>query len=151
MVENRLDVMAGQIVIRGGTVYDGGGDAPFAADLTIAGDRIAAIGRHEDGGDEIDASGLAVAPGFINMLSWAGESLIEDGRGQSDVRQGVTLEVFGEGDSMGPLNETLAEELVRQQTNIRYQIEWTTLGEYLEHLERRGVAPNVASLGGTAT
>jgi N-acyl-D-amino-acid deacylase len=143
--------VAGQIVIRGGTVYDGSGQPPFAADLAIAGDRVAAFERGEDGGDEIDASGLAVAPGFINMLSWATESLIEDGRGQSDLRQGVTLEVFGEGESMGPLNETLAEELVRQQTNVRYDVEWTTLGEYLEYLERRGVAPNVASFVGAAT
>jgi N-acyl-D-amino-acid deacylase len=143
--------MAGQLVVRGGTVYDGSGQAPIAGDLAIAGDRIAAIGRREVGGEEIDASGLAVAPGFINMLSWATESLIEDGRGQSDLRQGVTLEVFGEGESMGPLNETLAEELVRRQTNIRYDVEWRTLGEYLEYLERRGVAPNVASFVGAAT
>jgi N-acyl-D-aspartate/D-glutamate deacylase len=143
--------MAGKIVIRGGTIYDGSAQAPLTADLAIAGDRITAIGRGEHGSDEIDASGLAVAPGFINMLSWATESLIEDGRGQSDLRQGVTLEVFGEGESMGPLNETLAEELVRQQTNIRYGLEWTTLGEYLEYLERRGVAPNVASFVGAAT
>lgn len=142
---------AGQIVVRGGTLYDGSGHAPTPADVTIAGDRIAAIGRGESGGDEIDATGLAVAPGFINMLSWATESLIEDGRGQSDLRQGVTLEVFGEGESMGPLNGTLAEELVRQQTNIRYGVEWSTLGEYLEYLERRGVAPNVASFVGAAT
>src|ERR671930_428716 len=121
------------MVIRGGTVYDGSGQAPFASDVAIAGDRIAAIGRGGDGADEINASGLAVAPGFINMLSWATESLIEDGRGQSDVRQGVTLEVFGEGESMGPLDETLAEELVRQQTYIRYDVEWTTLGEDLEY------------------
>jgi N-acyl-D-amino-acid deacylase len=144
-------MMAERIVVRGGTVYDGSGHAPIAADLTIAGDRIAAIGRGGNGEGEIDAAGLAVAPGFINMLSWATESLIEDGRGQSDLRQGVTLEVFGEGESMGPLNETLAEELVRQQTNIRYDVEWTTLGEYLEYLERRGVAPNVASFVGAAT
>lgn len=143
--------MAGQIVLRGGTVYDGSGQPPVTADLAIVGDRIAAVGRGEDGRDEIDVGGLAVAPGFINMLSWATESLIEDGGGQSDLRQGVTLEVFGEGESMGPLNETLAEELVRQQTNIRYGIEWSTLGEYLEHLERRGVAPNVASFVGAAT
>jgi N-acyl-D-amino-acid deacylase len=132
-------------------VYDGSGRAPVAADLSIVGDRIAAVGRDLDGGEEIDASGLAVAPGFINMLSWATESLIEDGRGQSDVRQGVTLEVFGEGESMGPLNDDLAGELVRQQTNIRYDVAWATLGEYLEYLERRGVAPNVASFVGAAT
>jgi N-acyl-D-amino-acid deacylase len=143
--------VAGQIVIRGGSVYDGSGQAPVGADLAIAGDRIAAIGRGVDGGEEIDASGLAVAPGFINMLSWATEALLEDGRAQSDLRQGVTLEVFGEGESMGPLNEALADELVRRQTNIRYDIEWSTLGEYLEYLERRGVAPNVASFVGAAT
>ena len=143
--------MARQILIRDGTVYDGSGQAPVAADLAIVGDRVAAIGRGEKGGEELDASGLAVAPGFINVLSWATESLIEDGRGQSDLRQGVTLEVFGEGESMGPLNDALAEELVRQQTNVRYEIEWSTLGEYLEYLERRGVAPNVASFVGAAT
>jgi N-acyl-D-amino-acid deacylase len=148
--ENATGV-TGLRVIRGGTVYDGSGGAPVTADVTIVGDRIATIGVGGDGADEIDASGLAVAPGFINMLSWATESLIEDGRGQSDVRQGVTLEVFGEGESMGPLNVALAQELVRQQTNIRYEIEWTTLGEYLEYLERRGVAPNVASFVGAAT
>src|ERR671936_1995443 len=141
----------GRLIIRGGTIYDGGGGPPFQADVTVVGDRIAAIGDAARGDRELDAAGLAVAPGFVNMLSWATESLLEDGRGQSDVRQGVTLEVFGEGESMGPLNATLSEELVRQQTNIRYQIEWTTLGEYLEHLERRGVAPNVASLVGAAT
>ncbi|HZC29232.1 MAG TPA: hypothetical protein VE269_05785 [Gaiellaceae bacterium] len=138
-------------VVRGGKVYDGTGRAPVNADVTVVGDRIAAIGVGGDGADDIDASGLAVAPGFINMLSWATESLIEDGRGQSDVRQGVTLEVFGEGESMGPLNAALAEELVRRQTNIRYEVEWTTLGEYLEYLERRGVTPNVASFVGAAT
>ena len=143
--------MSGGIVIRGGTVYDGSGRAPVEADVAIVGDRIAAIEPGLDGGEEIDAAGLAVAPGFINMLSWAGESLIEDGRGQSDLRQGVTLEVFGEGESMGPLNERLTEELVRQQTNVHYDVEWTTLGEYLEYLEERGVAPNVASFVGAAT
>jgi N-acyl-D-amino-acid deacylase len=141
---------AGQIVIRGGTVYDGSGQAPVAADVTIAGDRIAAVGPNQEG-NVVDAAGLAVAPGFVNMLSWATESLIEDGRGQSDIRQGVTLEVFGEGESMGPINEAMAEELVRRQTNIRYDIEWTSLGEYLEYLERRGVVPNVASFVGAAT
>ena len=139
------------IVIRGGLVYDGSGRPPVEADLAISGDRIAAIGQGGDGSEEIDAGGLAVAPGFINMLSWATESLIEDGRGQSDLRQGVTLEVFGEGESMGPLDERLTEELLRQQTNIRYDVEWTTLGEYLEYLQQRGVAPNVASFVGAAT
>jgi N-acyl-D-amino-acid deacylase len=139
------------IVIRGGTVYDGGGGAPYEADLAIVGDRIAAIGECWAGADEIDASGLAVAPGFVNVLSWATESLIADGRGLSDLRQGVTLEVFGEGESMGPLTEAMKEELVARQTDIRFEIEWTTLAEYLEQLERRGVSPNVASLVGAAT
>jgi N-acyl-D-amino-acid deacylase len=142
---------ARQIVIRGGTIYDGSGQPPIEADLTLVGDRIAAIGPAERGDDEIDASGRAVAPGFINVLSWATESLIEDGRGQSDLRQGVTLEVFGEGESMGPLSEALAEELVRRQTSIRYRIEWTTLSGYLEYLQGRGVAPNVASFVGATT
>jgi N-acyl-D-amino-acid deacylase len=141
----------GDIVIRGGTVYDGSGGAPYEADLAIVGDRIAAIGEGWVGGDEIDAGGLAVAPGFVNVLSWATESLIEDGRGMSDLRQGVTLEVFGEGESMGPLTEAMKEELVAQQTNIRFEIEWTTLNQYLEHLERRGVSPNVSSLVGAST
>lgn len=141
----------GDIVIRGGTVYDGGGGAPYEADLAIVGDRIAAIGESATGVDEIDAVGLAVAPGFVNVLSWATESLLEDGRALSDLRQGVTLEVFGEGESMGPLTEAMKEELVAQQTDIRFELEWTTLAEYLEHLERRGVSPNIASLVGAAT
>ena len=100
---------------------------------------------------EIDAAGMAVAPGFINMLSWADESLIADGRGQSDIRQGVTLEVFGEGGSMGPMNDAMKKENVEAQGDIKYAIEWTTLGEYLEYLERRGVSPNVASFVGATT
>lgn len=143
--------MTEKTVIRGGAIYDGSGRPPVMTDLTIVGDRIAAIGRSDADGDELDATGLAVAPGFINMLSWATESLIEDGRGLSDVRQGVTLEVFGEGESMGPLNEALVDSLIDQQTHIRYDVEWRTLGEYLEFLERRGVAPNVASFVGAAT
>jgi N-acyl-D-amino-acid deacylase len=139
------------VVIRGGVVYDGGGGTPYEADLAIVGDRVAAIGESEAGVDEIDAAGLAVAPGFVNVLSWATESLLEDGRALSDLRQGVTLEVFGEGESMGPLTEAMKEELVAQQTDIRFQIEWTTLNEYLEHLERRGLSVNVASLVGAAT
>jgi N-acyl-D-amino-acid deacylase len=140
------------VVIRGGTIYDGSGGAPFTGDVAIEGDRIAAIGRVSGTGRrEIDARGLAVAPGFINMLSWANESLIQDGRSQSDIRQGVTLEVMGEGWSMGPLNEAMKRVEVTRQDDIRYPIEWTTLGQYLEHLERRGIAPNVASFVGAAT
>jgi N-acyl-D-amino-acid deacylase len=141
------------VVIRGGTIYDGGGGAPYVADLAIAGDSIAAIGSLDDarGRVEIDAAGLAVAPGFINMLSWATESLIEDGRSQSEIRQGVTLEVFGEGWSMGPLSEQMKQEALEQQGDIEYDIEWTTLGEYLDYLVGRGISTNVASFVGATT
>ncbi len=99
----------------------------------------------------MDAQGLAVAPGFINMLSWANRSLLEDGRSQSDIRQGVTLEVLGEGSSMGPLTDTMKRQMREQQGDIKYAIEWTTLGEYLDHLVRRGVSCNVASFVGATT
>jgi N-acyl-D-amino-acid deacylase len=141
----------GETVIRGGTVYDGGGGPPFEGDVVVAGEHVVAVGRSRPGGAQLDARGLAVAPGFINVLSWANESLIEDGHGQSDLHQGVTLEVLGEGESMGPLNEAMKHELVEHQSDIRYEVEWTTLGQYLEYLERRGVAPNVASFVGAAT
>ena len=141
------------IILRGGTIHDGSGSPPFTGDLAIQGDRIAAIGAlgKATGRTEIDAAGLAIAPGFINMMSWANESLIEDGRAQSDIRQGVTLEVLGEGHSMGPLNDRMKKDLLESQGDIRYPIPWTTLGEYLEHLEERGVSPNVASFIGAAT
>jgi N-acyl-D-amino-acid deacylase len=141
------------VVIRGGAIYDGSGAAPRVADLAIQGDRIAAIGDlgRARGKLEVDAKALAVAPGFINMMSWANESLIADGRSQSDIRQGVTLEVMGEGNSMGPLNDRMKQEMRARQGDIKYEIEWTTLGEYLEYLERRGVSPNVASFIGAAT
>jgi len=140
------------LVIRRGTLYDGRGSAPVEGDVAIVGDSIAAAGRLDGwrGRDELDADGLAVAPGFVNMLSWATESLLEDGRAQSDIRQGVTLEVMGEGFSMGPLTEQMKEE-VEAQSLLGHPVEWTTLGEYLEHLERRGVSPNVASFVGSAT
>ena len=141
------------VVIRGGTIYDGSGGAPFTGDVAIAGDRIAAIAPAIEarGRREIDARGLAVAPGFINMLSWSNESLIQDGRSQSDIRQGVTLEVMGEGWSMGPWNEEMKRLELSRQSDVHYPITWTTLGEYLEHLQRRGIAPNVASFVGAAT
>jgi N-acyl-D-amino-acid deacylase len=140
-------------VIRNGLIYDGSGSAPRKGDVAIAGDRIAAVGDigNGRGSIEIDAHGRAVAPGFINMLSWANESLIIDGRSQADIRQGVTLEVFGEGWSMGPVNEAMKREAREQQTDFKYEIEWTTLGEYLEYLARRGISPNVASFIGAAT
>jgi len=142
------------IVIRNGTIYDGSGSEPFVVDLAVAGEKIAEVGKLKKtvrGRIEIDATGLALSPGFINMLSWANESLIADGRSQSDIRQGVTLEVMGEGESMGPLNESMKQEFTRRQGDIKYDIQWTTLGEYLEYLERRGVSCNVASFIGAAT
>jgi N-acyl-D-amino-acid deacylase len=136
-------------IIRHGAIYDGSGRQPFTADLAISGDRIAAIGQIDAPARlEVDAAGLAVAPGFINMMSWANESLIQDGRSQSDIRQGVTLEVMGEGWSMGPLNDELKAYMRARQGDIQYDIQWTTLGEYLDHLVRRGVSPNVASFVG---
>lgn len=140
-------------VIRAGLIYDGNGAAPYVADLAIEGDRIALIGRIDPARARrvIDADGLAVAPGFINMLSWAGQSLIIDGRSQGDIRQGVTLEVFGEGRSMGPLNASMKAEMLARQDESKFDIPWTTLGEYLEHLERKGVSPNVASFVGAST
>ncbi len=141
------------LIVWGGTVYDGLGAAPVQADVAVNGDRIAAIGdlSGSTATIEIDASGKAVAPGFINMLSWAPVSMIEDGRAMSDIKQGVTLEVMGEGWSMGPLNDEMKQMIVDQQGDIRYDIEWTTLGEFLEYLEAKGVSPNVASYVGAGT
>jgi len=141
------------VILRNGTIYDGSGEAPYLGDVAFSDDTIAAIGDigEATASIEIDVEGLAVAPGFVNMMSWANESLIEDGRSQSDIRQGVTLEIMGEGESMGPLNDSMKAEIVQQQSDIRYDIEWTTLAEYLEYLEQRGITPNVASFIGAAT
>ncbi|MBK5099130.1 MAG: D-aminoacylase, partial [Gemmatimonadetes bacterium] len=141
------------VVIRGGTVYDGLGGAPIVADVAIDDDTVSAIGPAGtlSGSTEIDAEGLAVSPGFVNVLSWATESLLVDGRGQSDIRQGVTLEVMGEGTSMGPLTERMRENRLARQDDLKYDIPWTTFGEYMEHLEARGVSPNVASFVGATT
>ena len=141
------------LIILGGMVYDGSGAPPRRADVAIRGDSIASVGdlAGASAGFVLDARGLAVAPGFINMLSWANVSLLHDGRSQGDIRQGVTLEIFGEGTSMGPLNDSMRARSLRNQDDIRYEIPWTTLGEYLEHLERRGVSPNVASFVGATT
>jgi N-acyl-D-amino-acid deacylase len=141
------------LILRHGTLYDGSGSAPAVGDLAIQGDSIAAMGdlAAARGRTEIDVKGLAVAPGFINMLSWANETLIEDGRSQGDIRQGVTLEVMGEGWSMGPLNDSMKAEAVRQMGDIKYEITWTTLGEYLDYLVARGISPNVASFVGATT
>ncbi|HEY2953451.1 MAG TPA: D-aminoacylase [Verrucomicrobiae bacterium] len=141
------------LLLRNGTIYDGSGQPPFVGDVAINKDAIAAIGKLAEarGRREIDASGLAVAPGFINMLSWATESLIEDGRSQGDIRQGVTLEVMGEGESMGPLNAAMKQEMVDRQGDIKFAVNWTTLAEYLDSLVKRGVSCNVASFVGATT
>jgi N-acyl-D-amino-acid deacylase len=141
------------VIIANGAVYDGSGGAPVRADVGINGERIAAIGdlSHASAGQRIDARGMAVSPGFINMLSWASDSLIEDGLSQSDIRQGVTLEVMGEGWSMGPINEAMRAEMIRQQAYIHFDPSWTTLGEYMDHLIERGITPNVASYVGATT
>ncbi|HKN59258.1 MAG TPA: hypothetical protein VJV97_10415, partial [Gemmatimonadaceae bacterium] len=133
------------VVIRGGTIYNGLGGAPFIGDVGIIGDRIRVTGDFAmpNAKLEIDARGMAVAPGFINMLSWANESLIQDGRSQGDIRQGVTLEVMGEGSSMGPLTDTMRKEMIEQEADIKYDIPWTTLGQYLDFLVKKGVSPNV--------
>ena len=141
------------VLVRGGMVYDGTGGAPMKADIGIRGDRIVAVGSLANAGAAtvVDAKGLAVAPGFINMLSWSTESLIADGRSQSEIRQGVTLEVMGEGSSMGPLNDEMKRRLRASQGGIKYPVEWTTLAEYLRFLEKRGISTNVASFIGAAT
>ncbi|MFD2098621.1 N-acyl-D-amino-acid deacylase family protein [Flagellimonas iocasae] len=141
------------VLIKNGTIVDGSGGLSYVGDIGINADTIAAIGTLENatGSKEIDASDLIVAPGFINMLSWAVESLIEDGRSMGDIKQGVTLEVFGEGWSMGPLNETMKKEEKESQGDIKFDIEWTTLNDYLEYLTTKGISPNVASFVGATT
>src|SRR5258708_25493090 len=141
------------VLIRGGTIYDGSGAAPYIGDVAIKGDKIAYVGPHAPGRTArvIDAKGKAVSPGFINMLSWATESLIADGRGMSDTYQGVTLEVMGEGDSMGPWTPEMNRLALKRQGDIKYPIRWTTLGQYLEYLQRKRVSPNVASFVGATT
>src|SRR3989440_3143532 len=141
------------LLIKGGTVYDGGGGEGRAVDVTVRGDRITGVGDFHNASAKIviDARGLAVAPGFINMLSWSNESLIQDGRSQSEIRQGVTTEIMGEGESMGPVNDRVRQYMLKQQSDIKYDIKWNTLAEYLRYLERRGVSCNVASFIGATT
>ena len=141
------------VIIRGGSLYDGSGAAPVLTDLAIDGDQITQIGNlnKHSGRSEIDATGLAVAPGFINMLSWANESLIQDGRSLSDISQGVTLEVMGEGFSMGPLNGAMRQENIDRQSDIIYDVSWTSLAEYLQHMEDRGISTNIASFVGASS
>ena len=141
------------VLLRGGTIYDGSGGPPVISDLAIDGDRISAIGdlSNHHGATEIDVTGMAVAPGFINMLSWADTSLIQDGRSMSDIYQGVTLEVMGEGSSSGPLNAKMKKALAERQTDIKYDVEWTSFGEAFKYLEDRGISTNVASFIGAST
>src|SRR6266508_725077 len=140
-------------IIKNGTVYDGTGAKPRRADVGVKGDRIAAIGdlKSATAATVIDANGLAVAPGFINMLSWAVDDLVVDGRSLGDIRQGVTTEIFGEGDSMGPLNDEMKRRRKEAQGDLKFEIEWTALAESLQYLEKRGVSANVASYIGATT
>src|SRR6476469_822892 len=141
------------VIIKGGTVYDGTGGEGHVADVAIRGDLIVGVGDFASAVPKktIDARGLAVAPGFINMLSWSNESLLQDGKSQSEIRQGVTTEIMGEGESMGPLNDRMKARLVREQTDIKFEIKWNTLAEYLHYLEKRGISCNVASFLGATT
>jgi len=141
------------IIVKNGMVYDGGGSSPRRADVGVKGDRIAAIGdlKSAQAATIIDADGLAVSPGFINMLSWAVDDLVVDGRSLGDIKQGVTTEIFGEGDSMGPLNDGMKRRRKEAQGDLKFEIEWTTLAEYLQYLEKRGVSANVASYIGATT
>ena len=140
-------------IIKNGLVYDGSGGTPFNADVGIKGDRIAALGDLSGASARtvIEAKGFAVAPGFINMLSWSTASLIIDGRSQSELRQGVTTEIFGEGASMGPLTDEMKRRTISEQGDFKFDICWTTLSEYLSYLEKRGISPNVASFVGAGT
>lgn len=141
------------VLIRGGTLYDGSGGPGRQADVAIRGDRIAGVGDFGKAAAKnvVDAKGLAVAPGFINMLSWSTDSLIQDGRSQSEIRQGVTTEIMGEGESMGPLNEPMKKRRIEQQADIKYEIKWNTLAEYLQYLQTHGISCNVASFVGATT
>src|SRR5438552_5206089 len=141
------------VIIRNGSVYDGTGAEAQHVDLAIKGDRIAGLGDFSKASAKtiINASGLAVAPGFINMLSWSTDSLIQDGRSQSELRQGVTTEIMGEGESMGPVNDRIREFMLKNQADIKYDIKWNTLAEYLQYLEKRGISCNVASFVGATT
>ena len=141
------------VLIKGGTVYDGSGRAPVKTDVGIKGDRVVKIGNlnASNAASVIDATGMAVAPGFINMLSWSTESIIVDPRSLGELKQGVTTQIFGEGWSMGPLNDQMKKQMKADQGDLKYEIEWTTLSDYLQYLEKRGVSQNVASYIGATT
>lgn len=146
-------VAAADLVITNGLIVDGSGGAPYRGWVAVTGDRIEALGRGAPPKAKtvLDAKGQAVSPGFVNMLSWATESLFVDGRAQSDLRQGITLEVMGEGKSMGPLSPAMKDAMLRRQDDVKFPVIWTSLGEYLTTLERRGIAPNVASFVGATS
>jgi len=141
------------LLIQNGVIYDGSGRDPIKGDVAVRDGRVVAVGKLTDyqAKQKLDAKGLAIAPGFINTLSWATESLIHDGRAMSDIKQGVTLEIFGEGTSMGPVNDQIRKEMIKTQTDIHYDVTWNTLGEYLEFITKKGISPNVASFIGAAT
>src|SRR5436853_3262729 len=141
------------VIIKNGAVYDGAGGESQHVHLAIKGDRIVGLGDFSKASAKtiVNASGLAVAPGFINMLSWSTDSLIQDGRSQSELRQGVTTEIMGEGESMGPVNDRIREFMLKNQADIKYEIKWNTLAEYLQYLEKRGISCNVASFVGATT
>src|SRR5262249_15337559 len=141
------------VLVLNGTVYDGRGGEGKRVDVAVRGDRIAGLGDFQKASASltIDARGLAVAPGFINMLSWSTESLLADGHSQSEIRQGVTTEIMGEGESMGPVNDRIRDKMVREQKDIHYEIKWTTLADYLRYLQGRGISCNVASFVGATT
>ncbi|MDM8009787.1 MAG: D-aminoacylase [Parasphingorhabdus sp.] len=152
-VEPVAEAQSYDILIDNGLIVDGSGSAPYVGDVAIRNDRIVAVSPEITGSATrvIDARGLAVAPGFINMLSWAPDALIADGAGESDIRQGITLEVFGEGWSEAPLTDKMVETLESEQGDIRYPISWRTLDQYFDFIENRGIAPNVASFVGATT
>jgi N-acyl-D-amino-acid deacylase len=141
------------LVIRGGEVLDGSGGTPFTGDVAVKGERIVYVGPHAPGRgkSEIDAHGKAVAPGFINMLSHSEASFWADGRGLSELRQGVTLEVMGEGDSIGPLTPKMQKLEAQRQHDIKYPITWTTLDQGLDAMVKHGISLNIASFVGAAT
>ena len=150
---SQSDAPTYDLIVRGGMIYDGRGGEAVAADIGVIDDRVAMVGdlSAASAATVIDAQGRAVAPGFINVLSWSIESLIQDGRGMGALKQGVTLEVMGEGRSMGPLTPAMREEMIASQSDIKYDVPWTTLGEYLQYLEDKGVSVNVASFVGAKT
>ncbi len=152
-VPERKDSTSADLIIRNGVIYDGSGGAPIHGDVAIRGDRVVQVGdlAQWKADKTVDAQGLAIAPGFVNMLSWATESLLYDGRALSDLKQGVTLEVMGEGSSMGPVNDTMKKAMIDSQSDIHYDITWKTLGGYLDTLVKKGISVNVASMIGAET